>query len=103
MCRTVGGLTGKFKRRSIIYHYFARGWQDEFDFSDEMKVELFNSESFGTPVSDRNGFALGKKWMDVTIAMWKEDIRKGLLFIDELYEDQNYPHWWLDSIFKMDR
>lgn len=68
-----------------------------------MKVELFNSESCGTPVSDNNGYALGKKWMNVTIAMWKEDIKHGLLFKEELYEDGNYPHWWLDSIFKMDR
>ncbi len=68
-----------------------------------MKVELFNSESYGTPVSDNNGYALGKKWMNVTIAMWIEDINKGLLFKCELYEDENLPHWWLDSIFKMDR
>jgi hypothetical protein len=32
--------------------------------------------------------------------MWKEDIDKGLLTKKELYEDENFPQWWLDSIFK---
>jgi hypothetical protein len=33
--------------------------------------------------------------------MWKEDIESGLLFKKELYEDEKFPHWWLDSIFKV--
>lgn len=65
-----------------------------------MIVELFNHESFGTDISSNNGYALGKKWMDVQITMWKEDIQKGLLFTSELYDDPLFPHWWLDRIFK---
>ncbi len=32
--------------------------------------------------------------------MWREDLRRGLLFKYELYEDPNFPHWWLDSVLK---
>lgn len=44
-----------------------------------------------------NGYAVGKKWATVTIAMWKEDIKKGLLFESELYGGV-YPAWWLDEV-----
>jgi len=65
-----------------------------------MLIELFNGESYGTPVSPKNGFAHGKKMLSLNVTMWKEDISKGLLFKHELYADQKFPHWWLDSIFK---
>jgi hypothetical protein len=70
------------------------------DFSDQALIELFNHESYGTPLSPNNGYALGKKWLNVHVAMWKEDIRDGFLFKKELYDDPKFPHWWLDSIFK---
>ncbi len=90
-----------------IYRIFA----DEFeglDFSDTAMLEMFNAETYGgiTP-SFLNGFAQGKKWLSVQIAMWKKDIityssfgqLSRTLFVEELYEDSKYPHWWLDSIF----
>ena len=40
------------------------------------------------------------KWLNVTVSMWKEDIELGTLFIFELYEDESYPKWFIDSIFK---
>jgi hypothetical protein len=43
---------------------------------------------------------VGKRWLSVTIAAWKEDILLGNLFLDELYTDRELPNWWLDSIFK---
>jgi hypothetical protein len=42
---------------------------------------------------------LGKKWMNVTVAMWKEDIEQFNLRKYELYEDARFPHWWLDKVF----
>lgn len=69
-------------------------------FDDEMIVEMFNSDSFGTPVSSNNGFALGKKWMDVTIAMWIEDIERGLLQKIEIYEDYKYPRDWTEGVLR---
>ena len=79
---------------------FARPWSDGHDFTDEAKVELFNHESYGTPLTPHNGYALGKKWLNVQVAMWFEDMANGLLFKHELYEDPLFPHWWLDSVFK---
>lgn len=59
---------------------------------------MYYGETHGDPVGPKNGFYQGKKWMGVTVKMWKEDIEKGLLFKKELYDDPNYPHWWLDKV-----
>lgn len=45
-----------------------------------------------------NGYILGKKWMTVTVDMWKHDVKHGLLFIHELYEEEKFPRWWLDEV-----
>jgi hypothetical protein len=82
-----------------VYRFFGKDWTS-CDFSDEAMVELFNAESHGAPCSPRNGFLVGKRWLSVTIAAWKEDILLGNLFLDELYTDRELPNWWLDSIFK---
>ena len=75
------------------------------DFSDKAKEEAYLFESRGIGVKDDsifnqeniNGFLYGKRMMDITVKMWKEDIPQGLLFLSELYSD--FPHWWLDKIF----
>lgn len=85
---------------SELYRIFAKDWENCLDFSDEMLIELFNGETHGTPIASNNGFAHGKKWLNLCVTMWKEDIEKGLLFKCELYADPKFPHWWLDSIFK---
>ncbi len=46
-----------------------------------------------------NGFAVGKRWMNVSIAMWQEDIRLGRLWIWELERD--YPLWFLDKFLRV--
>ncbi len=100
LIKTVGGLTGKFKRMCEVYHIFSKDWEHLFDYSDQSKIDLFNHESYGTKLNSNNGYALGKKWLNVHVKMWKEDIRSGILFKHELYNDPKFPHWWLDSIFK---
>lgn len=85
---------------SEVYEVFANDWKDCCDFSDEALIELYNYESYGGRVSPRNGYHVGKKWLNVTVAMWKEDIRDGNLFKKELYDDPKFPHWWLDSVLK---
>lgn len=79
---------------------FASDWKDCLDFSDEALVELYNYESYGGQISPKNGFAVGKKWLNLNVSMWKEDIAQGYLFKHELYEDPKFPHWWLDGVFK---
>lgn len=44
-----------------------------------------------------NGYANGKHWMDITVKMWKEDIKAGLLSKWELYLELPGIHWWLDE------
>lgn len=83
-----------------IYRIFSKEFEHFCDFSDESMVELYNSESFGTEVSELNGFYVGKKWLNVTVKMWKEDIEQGLLYKTELYKDEKFPEWWLDSVLK---
>jgi len=98
--KSISGVSKKFKRMAEVYKIFASEWESAFDFSDKMVIEMFNHESFGAPVSKQNGYSLGKKWMDVNIKMWKEDIDKSNLMKWELYDDPRFPHWWLDGIFK---
>lgn len=81
---------------------FSKDWEDCLDFSDEMLIELFNGESYGTRISPKNGFSVGKKWLNLNISMWPEDMEKGNLQLWELYEDPKFPHWWLDKVFKSD-
>lgn len=98
--KSVGGVSNRFKRMAEIYRVFGSGWTDYHLFTDEKLVELFNNESYGEPLSENNGFALGKSWLNVNVAMWLEDRARGHLVLSELYEDEKFPHWWLDSIFK---
>ena len=86
---------------SELYKHFSHDWKDCLDYSEESLLEMFHSETHGDPVRQNNGYYHGKKWLNVTVKMWKEDLNGlGTLFKHELYEDPNYPHWWLDSIFK---
>ena len=87
-------------RMSEIYRMFSNDWKDVLDYSNEMLLELYNSESYGGRCSSKNGFYHGKKWLSVNVTMWKEDIKQGLLFKQELYNDSKFPEWWLDSILK---
>lgn len=78
-----------------IYARFADDWPHA-DFSEEAAIAMYKREN-GTPLPQTekvNGFALGKKWMEVTLAMWREDIPDGLLFVRELLDD-GYPEWFL--------
>jgi len=85
---------------SVLYRQFAEGW-DNLDFSDESLIEMFNSESYGAPVNQKsNGYYVGKHWLNVNVAMWKEDRDKGHLVISELYDDPRFPHDWLDRVLK---
>lgn len=97
---TIGGLTKRFMRMCEVYQLFAKDWRSTHSFTDEMRIELFNHESHGLPVSKLNGFALGKSWLNVNVAMWKEDFERGYLFKEELYRDEQFPHWWLDSVLQ---
>jgi len=68
------------------------------DWSDKALTQLYVYESLGKgSIEANNGFALGKKMIDVALAQWKEDMYI-TLFPFELYEDPNLPDWWLDKV-----
>lgn len=83
-----------------LYKHFAREMSSKLDFSEDAELSLFNHESYGTQLSPNNGFAVGKKYLNLQVTMWREDLRRGWIFKYELYEDPVYPHWWLDSVLK---
>lgn len=95
---TIGGVSKKFKRMAEVYRIFSKDWEHMLDYSDDAMIEMYNSESYGTPVSRTNGFYVGKQWLNVNVQMWKEDISKGYLQKCELYDDPKFPHWWLDNV-----
>lgn len=78
-----------------------RRFNQDGDFSDEAAQAMYLYESRGgKPPSGENGYFAGKHVMDLTVAMWKQDL-VGLdgsptLTKAELYED--FPAWWLDKI-----
>lgn len=62
---------------------------------------MFLFESNGQEIKNKNnGFYWGKKHMDITISMWTKDLKSGILFKKELYEDDTFPHWFLDRVLK---
>lgn len=83
-----------------VYKIFSRDWEHLLDYSEQMMYELYMSESYGHKVSQNNGYFVGKRYLNVQVTMWKQDIQQGLLFKCELYDDPKYPHWWLDSVLR---
>ena len=104
--------TPRWNRKAEIYRHFATSEtknKDLLDFSDKAKQEMFDFETYGKGNIDFqeifynkkiNGYAYGKKMMDITISMWREDIPQGLLYKSELYSDGNFSHWWLKKVLK---
>lgn len=112
-------MTSRFKKMCEIYKIFAESYK--CDFSNEAMEEMFLFESRGIGNIDitgsntigklSNGFAVGKKWLNVQVKAWLKDCEQ---FIDgeeqphyrgwanvlrELYDDPRFPHWWLDEVF----
>jgi hypothetical protein len=84
-----------------IYKIFSKDWEHICDYSEECMRELNLYESHGMGQCKwNNGYFIGKQYMDVTLKMWKQDIKEGLLFKWELYEGDKYPKWWLDKVLR---
>jgi hypothetical protein len=97
--------TPKFERMAQIYRHFGREFATSLDWSDDAKYRMFKfeSEGIGTKselIEERNGFLEGKRLMNITVAMWQEDLtahdrgEPRLLFSFELY--MQYPKWFVD-------
>lgn len=100
-------MTDKYRKTLALYKRFATEkrirWLDKgfeiynylppYDFSDKAGEELFDYESKGVGslssgiFNDKpNGYLYGKRMMDITIGMWKEDLGT-TIFKDELIKD----------------
>lgn len=92
----------KFNKMAELYRLFAKEFSNmDVDFSNKAKEDMYNYETFGIGyVNERNGYFLGKKILNLQITSWKEDMQSGTLYFWELYEDNKYPHWWLNSVLK---
>ena len=89
----------KWRRMALMYRRFARDYPHA-DYSEAAMLAMYRHESFGEPMpqADRlNGYELGKKWMDVTVAAWKEDLPQLGLLVSELQAD-GYPDWFLRKV-----
>lgn len=91
-----------------IYRSFS-GNRPNLDFSDDAAAEMFAWESRGEgdlalglfnlrPDGRYNGYAVGKHLMNVTVAMWRQDLRDGLLLHSDL--EQEFPAWFLDRVLR---
>jgi len=65
--------------------------------------EMFKAETYGKAfvVSPTNRYLAGKRNMDATVAMWREDIGgNAILTKAELRDDKTFwgVKWWIDSI-----
>lgn len=96
-------ISKKYKQISELYKIFANDWNEYYSFDDESMLEMYKHETYGTPISENNGYRLGKKWMDVTVSMWIEDIVLGNLTKHELYIDGRFPKEWLDKVLLFSR
>lgn len=93
-------VSKNFIKMSKVYRIFANYWENILDFSDDSLLQMYKYETFGEHIGDcnRNGFYVGKQWMDVNIKMWREDIQTGILTKHELYSDGSFPEWWLKKV-----
>ena len=97
-----------------MYKLFTMDQESIYDYSEEAALEMYLYESTGKPkiiYSQKrenglhNGYAVGKHWMDVTIAMWLEDIDSSeemkFVVLFELFSDPNLPTWFLKKVLKI--
>ena len=91
-------ISNKWKKQAELYKRFAEDWKDCLFFTEEDELSMYLHESQGTEInSQANGYFVGKKWLNLNVTMWKEDLGK-TLFLSELYED--FPAWWLRKQLK---
>lgn len=88
----------KYRKLRPIYDHFGREYV-AMDFSDNAFEAMYVYESNGGTTPDQqNGYFWAKRMIDITVAMWREDVGSEFLPRCELYDDPNYPNWWLDKV-----
>jgi hypothetical protein len=103
-------ISSKWLKMGKIFKFFGEDpFMTKLDFSEKSAQEMYEFESTGKGdislnmfSNSFNGYAYGKKMLNLTVAMWKEDIENGLLFKFTLYDDPKFSnlHWWLDDVLR---
>lgn len=95
-------ISPKYMKIADCYLYFAKDFLQNSDTSHDALTDMYSFETFGKPRIKYsqlqnngmfNGYAIGKHWMDVTLAMWKEDVANGHLIKNEILSDQEIPEF----------
>lgn len=73
-----------FLMAASAYRRHARGFAG--DYSERALKEQYEHETLGREVSETNGFAVGKKFLDVTLKAQRQDFAEGLFTKRELLE-----------------
>jgi hypothetical protein len=94
-------VSKKWKETALMYKYFSKSLDSQYlDFSISSAEDMYNYESTGFPLIIYyeknnnglcNGYAVGKHFMDITLSMWKEDLKDGILKKYEILNDFEVP------------
>lgn len=97
--------SNKYKRMCGVYRLFGEsGW----DYSESAREEQWQAETLGGGVKGFwrtgkvNGYAAGKKFMDITISGWIAEAREHgwLRKIIDLKRSGEFPVWFLKKVFR---
>ena len=91
-------ISARWRRMADLYRRFAVDYK-QADFSESAALAMYLHESTGAAAPDlkTNGYAIGKKWLDVTVAGWREEIPALGLLVSELQAD-GWPDWFLARV-----
>ncbi len=98
-------ITKTWQKAKKLYLCFKPQNADKLTYTLEDELEMFLHESIGSSIKDSNGFYWCKHNMDITLAMWREDLIAGNLFKFELLTDplfEDHLEWlenWLNNIY----
>lgn len=68
-----------------MYLWCARQYNN-LDSSNDALYEAYQYETKGIQIDNpRNAYLIGKRYLNLNIQMWREDIKKGYLLKEELY------------------
>ena len=76
--------TKTWQKAKKLYLCFKALNADNLTYTLDDELEMFLHESIGADIKSTNGFYWCKHNMDITLAMWQEDIIAGNLFKFEL-------------------
>ena len=100
-------ISREYRAMACMYRRFARAAYSDCDFSKQALMDAYEFESRGRGrlaggvfENTNNGYPIGKKLVNISVAMWKEDIEApGYPKVLTRHELSTwYPRWFLRKI-----